>query len=358
MTPEEKRLLWISLASCVHLRPLVVAGWVRAQGAPTEAAEGLRLRPSERAGLAGALTSTERAERIARECAAIGDRILTPEDGGWQALLWCQLPDPPACLFVRGSLHDPDAPAVAIVGARFPSSSGLAFARSLARDLASRGVSIVSGLALGIDGAAHRGALDAGGRTIAVLAGGLDLPTPPSHRDLAERVARAGALVSEFPHGTPPRPIHFPRRNRIIAALASVTVVVEGREHSGARSTVDHALALGRDVAAVPRDPLHEGSRLPNLLLQSGAAPVMSAADVLSILDWQGRRALRAGREPDPEAAVLALLDAPRDPAWLAAQLGRDADSILASLGRLELAGEVRRTPGMRFARVAERALP
>jgi DNA processing protein len=265
--------------------------------------------------------------------------------------------DPPVCLFVRGRIHATDSPAVAIVGARYASSGGIAFARALARDLAARGVTIVSGLALGIDAAAHRGALDAGGFTLAVLAGGLDRPTPPSHRDLARKIAVSGGLASEFPPGTSPLPINFPRRNRILAALASIVVVVEGRERSGARSTIDHALAMGREVAAVPRDPLHEGSRLPNMLLQSGASPVTAAGDVIALLERQGRAIERSGPHPHLQEALLRHLDASRDLEYLVSRLEKEAGEILACLGSLEAAGEIRRLPGMRFRRVTAGAL-
>ena len=217
-----------------------------------------------------------------------GVRILTRDDGGWMEQFWTEMVDPPVALYVRGELHEPGDAAVAIVGSRHASPNGLAIARSIARELALEGVVVVSGLALGIDGAAHRGALDAEGRTVAALGGGVDCPSPPSHAALAERVARSGALVSEFPLGSHPRPLHFPRRNRILASLAQVVLVVEGGARSGARSTVDHAIAVGREIAAVPRDPVHEGSHLPNMLLRSGATPVVRAQDLLDLLGSLG----------------------------------------------------------------------
>lgn len=369
-TARDRRLRWIAWSLRPHLRPLALAEIVRSRGGSppplparrTDVETDLPLRPSDCAWLFAREPGLEAAERVESLVAAQGFSIQTPEEGGWLGRLWGELADPPAALYVHGRLHGPDDPAVAIVGARHASDNGLAMARSIARDLACAGVTVVSGLALGIDGASHRGALDADGRTVAVLAGGVDRPSPPSHEGLAAAIAASGALVSEFPLGLEPRPLHFPRRNRILAALASVLVVVEGKERSGARSTVDHALSLGREVGAIPRDPVHEGSVLPNRLLQTGAAPIVSATDILSLLGVSG---MRSGPEPQRTApAAGSLFDAADEAIFealgcsgrpldaLARTTRRTPADLLASLGKLELAGRVRRLHGARYERV------
>ena len=358
-----RRLRWIAWSLRHEVRPQILADLVRAHGGHPPPipwnADGdpcaIGMRPGDRALLTAGTPGVAEARSALASADSRGVRILTQDDAGWMARLWTELPDPPVALYVRGELHPVDEAAVAIVGSRYPSPNGMSVARSLARDLAREGVTIVSGLALGIDGAAHRGALDAGGRTVAVLGGGIDNPSPPSHAALAERVARSGAVVSEFPLGCHPRPLHFPRRNRILGALAHVVVVVEGAKRSGARSTVDHAIALGREVAAVPRDPVHEGSDFPNALLRSGATPVACAQDVLDLLGTVRpavRRAPPAGLAGDRtmEDALLARLAQGRhDLGGLVRLAGGDHARILALLGRLEASGKVRRLPGMRF---------
>jgi DNA processing protein len=367
---RERRLRWIAWSLRPELRPLALAAVVRGRGGappslPISAGDlaiDFPLRPSDQQWFLRSAPDLEDAARIDRMAADEGTTILTPEEGGWPGKLWEELADPPAALYVRGRLHQPEDSAVAIVGARHASPNGLALARSIARDLACSGVTIVSGLALGIDGSSHRGALDAGGRTVAVLAGGVDRPSPPSHVGLAATIETTGALVSEFPPGTEPRPLHFPRRNRILAALASVLLVVEGMGRSGARSTVDHALALGRDVAAVPRDPVHEGSVLPNGMLQSGAAVVTSAVDLLRLLGL-GERPVRTESAPAAVAQgsfldsgdreILESLGGGRRAVDAVARRARRTPAeVMASLGRLELAGRVRRLHGTRYERI------
>ncbi|MBM3285829.1 MAG: DNA-protecting protein DprA [Candidatus Eisenbacteria bacterium] len=371
--PRLRRLRWIAWSLRHDLRPLALASVARScPGSPPELPVrpdripgDLALRPSDLRQMTAARPGIEEAAAIEEEATRRGVEILTPEDHPWLRRLWTELADPPAVLYVRGRLHDPAAPSLAIVGARYASDAGLSLARSLARDLAMAGMTIVSGLALGIDGAAHRGALEAGGRTIAVLAGGIDRPTPPSHARLGEAIALSGALVSEFPLGVEPRPLHFPRRNRILAALGGMIVVVEGRGRSGARSTVDHALAIGRDVGAVPRDPVGEGSILPNALLRSGAILVTSAADIIERFGVPAPGGLSAddgGCDAETAAEGLdarilgALASGPRSLDSLCGRLACSAQEILPSLGRLELSGRVRRLHGMSYAKAGRGA--
>lgn len=236
------------------------------------------------------------------------------------------------------------APCVAIVGARAASGAGLEIARTFAWELARAGIVIISGLARGIDSAAHEGALLAGGRTAAVLASGLDRIYPPEHGELAQRIAGQGALLSEWPARTPPNAWRFPRRNRLISGLADAVLLVEAEAKSGALHTVRFAHDQGREVWAVPRDPILPGSIGPNRLLRDGALPVTTAADVLGALD------LGAKRRPAQENAGLAgrilrtIAIQPLSEAALGARL-RDvpAPELLAQLVTLEVEGRLTR---------------
>ena len=236
-----------------------------------------------------------------------------------------------------------------MVGARAPSAAGERFARTLARELAEAGVSVISGLALGIDAAAHAGALDGGGRTVAVLGCGIDRDYPRRNAALAARIAAAGAIVSEWGPGVEPAPWRFPVRNRIVAALAQATVVVEATRRSGALITADHALAIGRDVLAVPGAPWLELGGGTLALLRAGAAPVGSAADVLDALGVQialePARA-RAARRAWPGVLWAELRRRPRrrDALALATGIAADVASRRARRARA-------RRPGRRGAR-------
>ena len=230
-----------------------------------------------------------------------------------------------------------------MVGARAPSAAGERFARSLARELAEAGVSVISGLALGIDAACHAGALDGGGRTVAVLGCGIDRDYPRRNAALASRIAAGGAIVSEWGPGVEPAPWRFPVRNRIVAALAQATVVIEATRRSGALITADHALAIGRDVLAVPGAPWLELGGGTLALLRAGAAPVGGAGDVLDALGVQIE--LEPARR-DPPAGVAGVLWAelrrrPRRRDALALATGLGADVTTAALAELELDGLV-----------------
>ena len=257
---------------------------------------------------------------------------------------------PPFVLWVKGSLvPDEGERAVAIVGSRAASPLGLAFAEELALDLASAGLVVVSGLARGIDAAAHRGVLAARGRTVAVLGSGLDRLYPPEHASLAERIAAEGAVVSEFPLGTPPWKSNFPRRNRVIAGWARAVVVVEAGERSGALSTARTALDEGRDVMAVPGHPSEPQAVGTNALLRDGAALVRGSADVLGELGVLAPRA----REPLPDDAVLRAMTrgVPIRVDQIQERTGLALPVVLARLLELELDGAVARLAGGLFAR-------
>ena len=262
----------------------------------------------------------------------------------------------PERLWVRGAVVPADALAVAIVGSRRATHQGLAVAERLAGDLAARGVTIVSGLARGIDTAAHRGALDAGGRTIAVLGCGVDRVYPPENRTLAARIAERGAVISQFALGMPALAHHFPIRNRLLAALALGVVVVEAAEASGSLITAGHAADLGREVMAVPGPAGSPSSRGAHRLIRDGAALVEDWEDVVAVLPERWRVCVAApapashGKVADP---ILALIGA--DPASieeLIERSGSSASHVAARLLALELDGLVRQLPGKRFVRV------
>jgi DNA processing protein len=257
--------------------------------------------------------------------------------------------DPPAGLFLRGAGDTAplERPSVAIVGARSCSAYGAQVARSLARELAAAGLVVVSGLARGVDGEAHRGALEAGGSTVAVLGCGVDRDYPRAHAELARRIAETGLIVSEYPPGVEPAPWRFPARNRIVAGLAAATIVVEARERSGALITADLALEEGREVFAVPGEITSALSAGTNALLRVGATPLTSAADVLESFG------LTPPEPPAPTgeaAAVVERLPATADE--LARALALDAGEVAALLVRLELSGAVVEADGVYRARI------
>ena len=312
------------------------------------------------AGRAGRWAAQARAvdphEVLARHRAA-GVTLLTPRHPDWPERL-VDDPEPPAMLCTRGDPAALGGPACALVGTRSCSGEGRRTAHDLARDLADAGVAVVSGLALGIDGAAHRGALAAGpgsGGPVGVVAGGVDVTYPPSHAALFDQVAAAGVLVSEAPLGTPPERWRFPARNRIIAALADLVVVVESRERGGSMHTVDAAIERGRTVGAVPGPVRSPASAGTNALLADQALVVRDAQDVLVALGLghlplRGPAVATAGGGPPLDGADAAVLEAvgfaptTTDEVLEAAGVGLGA--VLTSLHRLTAAGCVEAGPG------------
>lgn len=284
-------------------------------------------------------------------------RVLRPADEEFPAPVRAA-DHMPALLHVRGTLVRADALAVAVVGARAATPYGLDVAERLAADLAARGVTIVSGLARGIDAAAHRGALRARGRTIAVLGCGVDVAYPPEHRALMATIAEHGAVISEFPRGTRPLAQNFPRRNRIIAGLALAVVVVEAAEKSGALGTARWAADLGREVMAVPGRVTGPESRGCHQLLRDGAALVESWEDVVRELPAHWRAAVGGARAAGPTATLsdeaAQVLDAVGEAASIDEIIERSgvaSGRAAALLLTLELEGRVRQLPGKRFAR-------
>jgi DNA processing protein len=286
---------------------------------------------------------------------------VTLEDAEYPAGLRAA-PLPPPFLLVRGDIRREDALGIAIVGSRRASAYGLRIAETLGAELAGRGVTVVSGLARGVDTAAHRGALGVGGRTLAVLGSGIDVVYPPENRGLARQIEQGGALLAQFPMGTPPLPQHFPLRNRVIAGLTLGTVVVEAAERSGALITARCAAELGREVYAVPGNVSSPGSQGTNRLIQDGAKLVQTWEDVVAEWSPEWRRALRAGpgvaegREApavDPgEGRILALVgEEPVAVDAVVERSGLPTEQVAAGLTALELRGLVRRLAGQRYVR-------
>ena len=279
-------------------------------------------------------------ERVERQrLAAAGIRFVGRSEPGFPPLLGA-IHDPPAGLFLRGSREHEllNRPAVAVVGARACSAYGRHVARLLGRELAAAGLVVVSGMARGIDGEAHRGALEGGGTTVAVLGSGIDRDYPAAHRELAARIAATGLVVSEYPPGVEPAPWRFPARNRIVAGLCAATVVIEARERSGALITADFALEEGREVFVVPGEITSALSAGSNALLRLGATPLLSAQDVLETF----------GIEPVPpparqlSAPATRVLEcvraAPVAADELARATGLAAAELAVALSELELA--------------------
>lgn len=306
-----------------------------------------------------------------------GVHVVTREQSGYPKVLR-EIHDPPPALYIKGSLPAEET-AVAVVGSRHASRYGLQMAEQLSYELAVRGVTIVSGLARGIDGAAHRGALRAGGRTIAVLGSGLSIVYPPEHEALAEQIVEQGALVSEYPMTMQPLAQNFPPRNRIISGLSLGVVVVEAAARSGALITAGCALEQGREVFAIPGQITTSTSQGTHHLLKEGARLVTAVEDILEELRLTPPVRLRSGRRPEqgrgapqpvagaaPSAAmgkapplaeeeqrIIACVsqNEPRYIDTIAEASGMEMSEVSSALSQLELRHAVRQLPGKRFIR-------
>ena len=278
--------------------------------------------------------------------------LLTPRDAQYPVWLrHCQ--DRPPFLYVSGDLGVLAMRSLSVVGTRKPSLDGARAATEFARGAAGAGLAIVSGLALGIDGLAHEGALQADGRTIAVLPSGIDRIYPNQHRSLAQRIARQGCLVSEFPPGTPPRKHHFYRRNRTLSGLSEATLVIEAGRPSGTLLTASAAADQGRDVLVLPWSVYHVGGLGCRYLLADGATLVQSVADVLLHfgLAPEMQNPLAQCQTPSPQtpsgedhSLLLLIGDGVHSASALAAAMGWDLDRCLARLSALELSGKLQRS--------------
>jgi DNA processing protein len=364
-TVEDERAYWVVLSMATGIGPvrfqrlLEICGGARGawQASDLElAAAGLERRTADSL---KRLRQRTTPEAVAARLEQLKIRALTLLDDEYPPRL-TQVADPPPVLFVRGRLVPADILAIALVGTRRATSYGRSAADRLSRELSAAGVTVVSGLAKGIDTAAHQAALQAGGRTIAVLGNGLDQVYPPDNTGLARQIVErdAGAVVSEFAPGVPPDAVNFPRRNRIISGLSAATVIVEAGERSGALITADFALEQGREVFAVPGSIFSPMSLGPNELLKQGATPATSATDILNVLSPQS-----TALSPEPLARDVpelapqemsvwqALGGEPRHVDELARTLNAGPGEVSAALTMLELQGLARQVGPMLYTR-------
>jgi len=305
------------------------------------------------------------ADKEIRACEKAGISIVTCGDPGYPTG-FRRLHDPPVLLYMRGGLRPEDAGSVAVVGSRRATPYGERVAFGLARELALAGVTVVSGLARGVDGAAHRGALDGGGRTVAVLGSGMNRMYPVEHEALAERIVEAGALMTEYPMDAAPLPHHFPVRNRILAALTEGVIVVEAARDSGSLITASLAAEIGLFVGAVPGSILSRTSQGCNDLIFDGAVPVRDVDDILAQLPGGAGENARArqsvsgsaeqappdGLTPDGARLLDALSDTEAQSAEeLAHALQLASGPLLGHLLELEIRGLAVRAPGDLFLR-------
>jgi DNA processing protein len=298
-------------------------------------------------------------DQVLEKVEASGAHVLTWESADYPVLLR-QLPDAPPVLFVKGEVTPADEWAVAIVGTRKATAYGKQVARQLAEELARNGVTIVSGLARGIDGIAHRAALDAGGRTLAVLGSGVDRIYPSEHRKLAREIIEHGALLSDYPLGEPPEARNFPPRNRIISGLSLGVVVVEAGLRSGALITADFAADQGREVFALPGNILSPASQGANRLLRDGATIVTEPRDILEILHLDQVAEQQVARIMLPENATEAtLLDGLSFEPLHVDDLSRKTDlpveTVNSTLVMMELKGMVRQVGPLQYVLARER---
>jgi len=285
-------------------------------------------------------------------------RVMTWNDADYPARLR-EIAQPPPILYLRGDFIEEDAWSVAIVGTRRVTAYGRQVTEEISSFLAQNGVTIVSGLARGVDGIAHQTALKAGGRTLAVLGSGVDRIYPPEHRNLADDIIQSGAIISDYAPGTPPESSNFPPRNRIIAGLSMATIVIEAGETSGALITANFALEQGREIFALPGNIFAPQSKGPNRLIQRGAHPLLEPRDILEVLDLTRVTEHRAARKSLPadetEAHVLdTLTHEPFHVDEIRAKTGLAVEKVSSALVMMELKGLVRHVGGMNYVAVRE----
>ncbi|HEU5361493.1 MAG TPA: DNA-processing protein DprA [Candidatus Deferrimicrobiaceae bacterium] len=342
-TPDDI-LLRLSLVEGFTARHLAWLGAARGPAAARPVGDSLPGRSLLQKGIeaAGSREAGERAQEVREACARAGVRIVPLGSEGYPPLL-ASIADAPLVLYWWGS-GTACGKTVAVVGSRAPTDAGKEFARGLAADLSFRGVSVVSGMARGIDAAAHEGALEAGGETVAVLGCGVDVLYPPESGRLRKKILVRGAVVSEFPPGTQPLPWRFPARNRLISGMARAVVVAEAPAKSGALITAGFALEQGREVMAVPGSPLFPHAEGSNRLLQEGAAMVTGVDDVLVALGWTGGPCLSSSKgalgeeegEGDLERRILRFLSVERHVNDIAGSLNVPVQELLPRLLDME----------------------
>lgn len=357
----DRKAFWVALSMVPGIGPARFRRLVESLGSPEAA---WRAKPAQLAEVGldrraiESLASVRARVDLEREMEKLwrlGVQLLTLEDDRYPHQLR-NIADPPPVLYLRGELLPEDELALAIVGTRRPTVYGRQATELFARGLAQNRVTVVSGLAKGIDTFAHRAALDGGGRTLAVLGSGLDIIYPGDNRRLAAEVAERGALISEFPLGTQPDGVNFPRRNRIISGLSTATLVVEAGEASGALITAEFALEQGRDVFAVPGNIFSPASHGPNRLISEGAKPACELRDILEELDLETaveQREVRAAvPESETEAVVLRCLShEPLHIDEIRRAVCLPMSVVTSSLTMLELKGLARQAGGMNYVR-------
>ena len=359
MADGDAALARLRLIRTPRIGPVSYAQLIARFGTPQGAIEALPMLATRGGGQPPAIADTRAVEREMRTVERLGARYLFLDDADYPPLL-AELDSAPPALTYRGDLALARRTVVAMVGARNASAAACRFARQLAHDLAAAGVAVASGLARGIDTAAHMGALEGG--TIAVIAGGIDVAYPPENAALQERIAATGLLIAEMPPGSEPRARHFPHRNRIIAGLALGTVVVEAAPRSGSLITARLAGEAGREVMAVPGSPLDPRAQGCNALIREGATLVQSADDILETVRPIDARMVRApahgfGAAPPDDAsdtdrrAVTDLLGPVAVPVdELIRQTGLAPAAVQTVLLELELAGRLERHAGGRVS--------
>ena len=383
MGAEAGRLGWMALALTPEMGPTRIARAMAKLGAAERVFEA-SLTELEAAGMpAGAAQfvsdgrARAAAEKEAKQVAEAGGFFLTREDESYPGRL-LEIYDPPAVLWVRGDVALLERPGIAVVGTRHPTPYGVGMAEMLSRDLANRRMTILSGMARGVDSAAHKGALDAGGKTVAVWGTGIDVVYPKENKKLAERiVVSGGTIVSELPLGTFPAPQNFPLRNRILSGMSVGVLVVEGGEYSGTRITARCAMEQNREVFAVPGNVTNKSAWGPNTLIKQGAKLTATWEDIWEDLPTQirlqleeemeaagqiasktgGSASLFEDEKPMPEAERVVLEQLRRDESvqldtlieGLEGTLG--SAEIFTALFELELNGRVKQMPGKNYVR-------
>jgi DNA processing protein len=360
-TSGDDRIFWVLLTMVKQIGPARFTRLIERFGS-AEAAWNASLLDLAGAGLdrrsiesLGKLRVTLDPEAEWRRIEQAGASIVVMDEPEYPGALR-EIPDPPPVLYLKGDISPSDDWAIAVVGTRRVTPYGRQVTERLVADVARAGVTIVSGLARGVDTYAHRAALNAGGRTIAVLGSGLDRMYPDENRALADQIAESGAILSEFPLGTPPDATNFPRRNRIVSGLARATLVVEADLKSGAMITATQAAEQGRDVFAVPGSIFSPFSAGPNQLIREGARVVTEASDILEELHLTAvveQRATREALPADPtEAALLQVLsDEPAHVDELTRSAQLPAATVSSTLTILELKGLARQIGPMQYVR-------
>lgn len=361
---DEERRAWLRLARTDNVGPATFAGLLARFGDIRAALDAVP-RLARRGGGHARLPSDAEAEEELEALAQLGGRMIACHEPGFPPGL-AALDPPPPLITVLGHASVLEREAVAIVGARNASALGLKLAKRLSADLGAAGLVVASGLARGIDSAAHEGALESG--TVAVLAGGIDVIYPPENQQLYEAICAQGAVISEMPLGTAPQARHFPRRNRLISGLARGVVIVEAAEKSGSLITANFALEQGREVFAVPGSPLDPRARGANRLIRDGAMLTESAEDVLAVLKPILGRTFQEPELTTPPVApadgaslegeadrIRSLVEERLSPApvevdELIRQCRTSPAAVLTVLLELELAGRIERHPGGRVA--------